>query len=498
MGIIQRDAFRTMLISYLGLVLGYLNKGVLFVIILSTDQIGLINLLISIGLLFAQFASLGVVNTTWKFFPYFRNEARGNYGFLKLVILIALIGSILTALLSIVFDDAITSFYKENSTEFIKYYFWIIPIGVANVFYLLFENYLRGLYKNVFPAFVYEIVLRLIVTGLLFALYFQLISFEEFLIGNSLSFTIPLILLVLYLIRLGEIKSFKTKIQVPKRFKSIIVKYGLYSYTNSLGAMVVTTLDIAMIASMIGLSGAGIYSTVIYLTSALQVPYRSIIRVSVPFVSLYWKEKKMDEMNTLYKDVSTMSLIIGGYLFAVVWASRVELFSFLPDEFQAGILVFLFLMIGKLFDMYMGINAMILNTSKKYRADIVFTFVLILLVGILNYLLIPIYGISGAAISTMMALIIYNLLRLFYVWYHYKIHPFQVNQFAIIALIGGAITIGEMFPAFAENVILNLFIKSSVISIAFGVPMLLFKVEPKLNNYLQKFLNRIKTTSQKP
>ena len=106
MGIIQRDAFRTMIISYLGLVLGYLNKGVLFVIVLSTDEIGLINLLISIGLLFAQFASLGVVNTTWKFFPYFRNEERNNYGFLKLVVVIALIGSVLAAFMAVVFGDS--------------------------------------------------------------------------------------------------------------------------------------------------------------------------------------------------------------------------------------------------------------------------------------------------------------------------------------------------------------------------------------------------------
>ncbi|MEJ6617074.1 MAG: polysaccharide biosynthesis C-terminal domain-containing protein [Crocinitomicaceae bacterium] len=498
MGIIQRDAFRTMIISYLGLVLGYLNKGVLFVIILQTDQIGLINLLISIGLLFSQFASLGVVNTTWKFFPYFRNEDRNNYGFLKLVVIIALIGSVITALLAIIFGDTVTSFYAENSSEFIKYYYWIIPIGVANVFYLLFENYLRGLYKNLFPAFVYEILFRLTITGLLFALYFKTISFEEFLIGNSLSFFIPLLLLLIYLIRLGEIKSLRTKIQVPKRFKSIIVKYGLFSYTNSLGAMVVTTLDIAMIASMIGLSGAGVYSTVIYLTSALQVPYRSIIRVSVPFVSLYWKEKKIKEMNTLYRNVSTMSLIIGGYLFTVVWANRIELFSFLPKEFEAGILVFLFLMIGKLFDMYMGINSMILNTSKKYRVDILFTFVMILLVGILNYLFIPIYGISGAAISTMLALIVYNLLRLIYVWYHYKIHPFQLNQIVIILLIFAVIALGEFTPDVSSNTYLNLFVKSSMVSMAFGIPMLLFRIEPKLNDYLKKFVNRLKPTSQKP
>jgi hypothetical protein len=61
MGIVQKDALRTMLISYLGIALGYINKGLLFLIILSTAQIGLVNLLISVGTLFAQFANLGTV-----------------------------------------------------------------------------------------------------------------------------------------------------------------------------------------------------------------------------------------------------------------------------------------------------------------------------------------------------------------------------------------------------------------------------------------------------
>ncbi len=491
MGVIQRDAFLTMIISYLGLVLGYLNRGVLFVFILSTDQIGLINLLISVGFLFAQFASLGSVNTSWKFFPYFRNEARSNYGFLKLVISIAAIGSILTAALYIGFKDLVASFYETNSSEFISYYYWVIPIGIATVFYLLLENYLRGLYKNVLPAFVYEILFRLIVTGLLFALYFDYISFDQFLVWHCISFFVPLLLLVIYLFRLGEIKSFKVKIQVPKRFKHILIKYGLFSFTNAIGAMVVATLDVAMIASMIGLSGAGVYTTVVHLTSALQVPYRSMIRVSIPFVSVYWKERRMDEMSSLYKDVSTMSLIIGGYLFAVVWASREELFSLLPDEFQEGIMVFLFLMLGKLFDMYTGINAMILNTSKKYRVDIIFTLVMVFLVGILNYLFIPIYGISGAALSTMLALIVYNLLRLTFVLYHYKIHPFQLNQIAIIAVILATVASGEITPAFSGNIFINLSVKSFIVSMVFGIPMIVFRIEPKLNDYLRKLLRRV-------
>jgi hypothetical protein len=61
MGIVQKDSLRTMLISYLGLFLGYINKAFLFLLILSTEQIGLVNLIFSLGILFAQLSNLGMV-----------------------------------------------------------------------------------------------------------------------------------------------------------------------------------------------------------------------------------------------------------------------------------------------------------------------------------------------------------------------------------------------------------------------------------------------------
>lgn len=92
MGIVQKDAFRTMLISYGGIVLGYLNKGLLFLLILTTEQIGLINLIISFGTMFAQFSNLGTIYSTWKFLPFFKNEAKKHHGFLPLILLIVFVG----------------------------------------------------------------------------------------------------------------------------------------------------------------------------------------------------------------------------------------------------------------------------------------------------------------------------------------------------------------------------------------------------------------------
>ena len=57
MGFIQKDALKTMVITYFGLLLGYLNKGVLFILILKTEEIGLVNLILSVGILFSQLSN---------------------------------------------------------------------------------------------------------------------------------------------------------------------------------------------------------------------------------------------------------------------------------------------------------------------------------------------------------------------------------------------------------------------------------------------------------
>ena len=92
MGFVQKDSLRTMLISYFGIGLGFINKGLLFLLILSTEQIGLINLLIAVGILFAQLSNFGSVYTIWRFFPFFHNEESNNHGFFSFVLSILGLG----------------------------------------------------------------------------------------------------------------------------------------------------------------------------------------------------------------------------------------------------------------------------------------------------------------------------------------------------------------------------------------------------------------------
>ena len=493
MGLVQKDALRTTIISSFGLILGYLNKGLFFLLIFSTEQIGVVNLVFSLGVLFAQFSNFGAVYSIWKFFPFFKNKENKHHGFLSFSLLIVLLGAGVVSLFFLLFRSNIEHIYESKSPMFLDYYLWVIPLGIGYLMYLVFEVYLRSLFKNVISVLAMDVVLRLVVSLLLLLFWLELIDFNDFVLAHSLIFFIPPLILIFYLKYLGELFINPRKINISKRFKKIIFNYSAFNYMNTLGRVLVNALDVIMIAQFIGLKATGVYTTVVFLTSAIQVPYKSLIRVSSPLISEHWKNRNFSGMKLLYRQVSSVSLVIGLGLFICVWVNIDFLFSFLKPEFSDGIWVFFFLMMGRLLDMYFGLNGHIFTSSKKYKYDLIFTLSLIGVVYFLNLYLIPIYGIIGAAISTAVALILYNLGRLLFVYFTYSIHPFTWKQFLIINLGVLSIILVINIPTFDLNIWIQFILKTFVTGFIFFGTILLFDLEPETKSYLRKALRFIKS-----
>jgi O-antigen/teichoic acid export membrane protein len=491
MGLVQKDALRTTLISSIGLVLGYVNKGLLFLLIFSTEQIGVVNLIFSLGVLFAQFSNLGSLYSIWKFFPFFKNKDKAHHGFLAFMLFIVSVGALLVTALFLVFRSSIESIYIEKSPLFLQYYYWVIPLGLGYLMYLVFEVYLRALFKNIISVFALDIVLRLAVTLLLFLFWNGQISFDSFVAGHSLLFFLPPLILIGYLIRIKEFYIHPKHIQISKRFQKILFNYSGFNYINSLGGVLVNSLDVIMVAQYIGLRATGVYTTVIFLTSALQVPYKALIRVSAPLVAEYWKTRDMLKMKLLYTQVSSVSLVLGLGLFLIVWVNIDFLFSLLKPEFSDGIWVFFFLMMGRLLDMYFGLNGAIFNTSKKYRYDLIFTLNLIVIVYVLNLYLIPLYGIEGAAISTAIALIVYNLGRVIFVFFTYNLHPFKFQQVLVIGVGVICFYLIKITPELFEVTWLNAALTTALTILIYFGAILLFNLEPELRNYLRNGVRHV-------
>ena len=92
MGIIIKQSIKGSIWSYLGVAIGFVTTAYLYSEYLTTEIVGLLGLLLSYSILFAQFSSLGINGVTARLFPYFRDKGKGHNGYLFIAFLVAAFG----------------------------------------------------------------------------------------------------------------------------------------------------------------------------------------------------------------------------------------------------------------------------------------------------------------------------------------------------------------------------------------------------------------------
>jgi len=500
MGIVQRDGFKLTIVSYIGLILGYVNKVLLFPNFLDTEQVGLANIMINISVIYAQFSALGLSGITLRFFPFFRDKEKEHHGFLFWASLLMTLGFLFTTLCFIAFKPWVVLHYSKDSKLLVDYYYYIIPLGFSMVFFGLYDGYLRSLLKTVVPSFINEVFLRLLITLSISLYALKLVSFPQFVmiyVGVNCSVAVALLVYTAFLRQLFLKPLFSPRI---RKFSKHMFGFGLFSILGSAGNALIANVDALMIAALMGgqfINGTkvggmyfvGIYTTVFFFTTVMLIPYRSILKITSPLVAQFWKERDMKGMEKLYKQVTAVCLVIGTLVFLGIWADFDDIFSFMPKQFSSGKYVFLFLSLGRLFDMATGLNGVITITSKKYKYDLFFTAFLVLFTIGLNYLFIKVYGLgmNGAAIATMITMIAYNVLRLLFVNHFFGIQPFEKSNFWVI-LLGLACFALNVFLPFMQNVLVDMVVRSVLLGFCFMGPILFFRIAPDVNDFIIKFL----------
>lgn len=195
-------------------------------------------------------------------------------------------------------------------------------------------------------------------------------------------------------------------------------------------------------------------------------------------------------MDNIYKKSSLNSIIGGGLLFCGIIANLENLMNLLPEAYAGGAAVIIVIASANLFDMATGLNGAIILNSKHYRFDLYSTVFLIIITVILNYLLIPLYGILGAAIGTASAIFSYNLLKVIFVWIRFSMQPFDW-QIGWVFGVGILVLVLSSQVGTIGNIYLDIFIRSTVITVVYLIPIIILNISKDLNNLVAKTIDEI-------
>ena len=114
------------------------------------------------------------------------------------------------------------------------------------------------------------------------------------------------------------------------------------------------------------------------------------------------------------------------------------------------------------------------------KVGLVTNLFLIVIATVSNYLLIPIYGVYGAAVATMLSLLSYNIIRMMFLFYEYRLHPFNINTVKAIALLMLCFGVYYFLPS-TKNIWLDGIYRSIILSAIFVFPLLIFKISPEIS-----------------
>ncbi|WP_339813688.1 polysaccharide biosynthesis C-terminal domain-containing protein [uncultured Imperialibacter sp.] len=493
MGVVIRQSFITTVLTYVGVVIGYVNVLILFPKFLTPEEIGLVRLIPSAAFLLLPLAQLGLAQCTVRFYPAFEKKKNGPGELLAFGFIGVTIGYLITLVLYNIFREPITAYFAKESGLVNNYQWVILAVLLVMSFQAVAEGYSRALLKIVAANFAKEVLVRVgtSITVLLYAV--NIITFPVMVYTMILVYGVSLLYLLGYLAYRKQLSlkfSFST-FERPQ-LKEMMV-YSMYALLGAGGSFIILNIDQIMISGIIGLSWNGIYTTAFYIAVVIEMPRRALTQITTPLISRAFDKHDMVEIDKLYKKVSINQMIAGSLLYTGIAANLNSIFALVPNNeaFIQGVTVVNIIGLGKLLDMTFSLNGEIIVMSKYFRFNVASLVILAILAVVLNLWLIPLYGIDGAAWASAISLFIYNLVKMIFVWMKLGVQPFTWKNVSMLVISGLVLLAGIYLPAFS-NVFLDIFVRSTMITFLFGGAVLLFRISPDVNELVKVVWGRFR------
>ena len=483
MGIVKRQGIKNTIIIYFGIIIGFISLLVIQPMYLSKAEIGLTRLLLAFASLFSSVFAFSISNITVKFFPYFKDYNNKHNGFFGLTVIIPAIGSAIGCLLLLLFKDSIIQYYSSESKVFVFYFYHTFLFSFILSLILALNSYSNALLKTTVPSFLNDVLTRIVFVVLILLYAFEIASYNQFIWLFILSYGLQAALLLTYIIYYGN-PSFKISKVVIKQIGSInLIKYGAVLTITTITSIGLKFLDMIMIGHYKSDSDVGVYSIAAFIATIIETPLNSLERIANPKIAHGLAENNHKEVKDIYYQSSKYLTIIGGLLTILVILNIGDLLLMLPNDYSSGIKVTMIISISAFVNMATGINYPILFNSHKYYYGAIFIAIMLATSFALNTLLIPIYGIMGAAIATTVAAIMFNGLKYLFILKEFKMQPFQLPFFKTLLVIGISLAIGFFIPK-TENHLVNILVNGSIVTSTFLILTYLFNIVPEFHKHI--------------
>lgn len=450
---LKKTASINLIISYSAIFIGFFNT-IYRTQLLSTEQIGLIAIIFSISGILMFFVQSAFTNVIIKYVGRFKHIAKKK-GLIIFIFIVSLSLFILVTILFFLFKTVILKQYDNYLLD--KYINFIIFLLFVQSFFNLIDVSLRSFFYPNFPTFLKYTVQRILHTILLFTALFGNLSFHLYFILLMVIYAINLVLIFFYFLKIVGFQSPDFSFLNIKFLKEMFT-YGIFMSFGNFVNIFANRIDKIMLGIYTGLSLTGVYAIGILFGNILGRIGEAVIKIYHPKVSKDLSRGLHSAVAKDYKEVGKFQVFLGMFLFTFFTFFSEKILFLLDEKYAQGFWVVIIMAFGQLINNATSICGGIISYSRYYRFDFIIKFVMLIMNVVLNIILIPKYELIGAVIATSSALIFYNVCKLIFVYWKFRIQPFSK---AILKII-----VANFIIALAFYVMTNYYLPSNLIYIS--------------------------------
>jgi len=409
---------------------------------LGPGDYGLFSLGISIVMIVSGFAIFGLGSAISQYIPANIKKGKSNrvhdsirFSF-RFCFGVAILLSIILFMLS---NIIATKIFNNNDLEIvIKLLSIALPF---TAFYRLAEGLPRGFKKAKYKVFIEDITMKV----LRVSIFIILISFSYKLFGAIIAYLCAVIfasIAYLYITYYKFLPSLDTSFFKDKHRYSLVRKEVFsVAWPLSLAGFTYIFLqhtDRILLGLYMSSSDVGIYVAAFTIASLLISVSLAFTFLFLPVISEYFAERDLSSILKLFSSVTKWVFLITFPLvvYLILYCNDVIRLIY-GESFLAGSSALIILSLGIAMYSLSGMAGSILIAIKKTKLNLIAEIIAAVSNVILNILLIPKYGIIGAAIGTSISISLRNISSLGFVYKELKIHPFNISylKIAIISVI---------------------------------------------------------------
>lgn len=412
----------------IGRLYAYANRFVITLLLarlLGAEQYGVYSLALSVAAITSTVSMLGLDDAVMRYVAIYssRRDESGLWGALQVSLGTSLLlGVMLGAALFLLADIiSVNLFHEPQLTPLIRLISIVIPfLTLSEMLMFATRGFKKMEYSVIAENFV-QLTLRLVLIVVL-----GMIGLNPYLavIVFGISDIAASIVLVFFL---NKEFPLRRPLNTARRDTREIYNFALPFWVSDLINTFRGHFQTILLGSLTTVTSAGIFAVVNKVNLLGHMSYRSIQTSSQPIIAELQSNGEWEQVGRLYKTISRWALTLNIPLILIMMLFPKQLLGMFGSSFTEGSSALMILALAELAIVITGMSGPIIDMTGHNKLKMVNSVTQVIISLGMNILLIPRWGLLGAALAALISIAFINFLRMIEVYFLYRMLPYNLS-----------------------------------------------------------------------